>query len=141
MCHATNMVKIAIVFAVAMFLGCESKPPRFTGGDYPPVTKEQLTGSVLSLRTGRQKFDFSWTFEANSFVVEGPEIPPDLVAALLSPNAAVSRIEGTWEIRDETIYFYVETGEAESMSIREAFLPIFFTGVIRIQTSEAQYVF
>ena len=141
MYHATHRVKIAIVLSVAIFLGCESKPPRVTGGNYSPVTKEQLTGSDLALRTGRQKFDFSWTFETNRFVVEGPEIPPDLVATLLSPNAAVSRIEGPWEIRDEAIYFYVETGEAESMSIRESSLPIFSTGVIRIQTSEAQYVF
>ena len=73
-------------------------------------------------------------------MIEGASIPPDLVIALLGPDASPSRIDGTWQIRDGTIDFLVNLGRANDKQ-RKCSLPIYSTGVIRIETPEAQYVF
>ena len=132
---------LSLAGATAIVLvGCDAGKPSQTGGNYPPVTTAQLTRAEFSHRTGREDFDFDWTFQANIFVIAGSEIPPDLLAAMLGPDASAERIEGTWKIRDGRIHFVVKPGDAEH-SVRESSLPIYFTGVIRIETQDAQYVF
>jgi hypothetical protein len=136
--------RIAILipaFAAALILvGCDIGTRKKTGGNYSPVTAEHLARAKFSHRTGSQDFDFDWTFQAGTFVIEGAGIPPDLMSAMLGPDSSVERIEGTWQIRDGRIFFVVKAGDAEG-STRECSLPIYSTGVIRIETQDAQYVF
>ena len=94
----------------------------------------------FSHRTGAEDFDFTWTFEDDRFVIDGAEIPPDLIAAMLGPDVSTTRIEGTWRIHDEQIEFVVNDDQGNATA-RKCSLPIYFTGVIRIETPEAQYVF
>jgi hypothetical protein len=116
-----------------------TRAPAPIGGDYPAVTAERLAGSTSSQRTGQHDFDFTWSFAASSFVNEGIAIPTDLIAAMLGPDEKASSIEGTWEIRDGIIHFFVTTKDAEQA--RDCSMRIYSTGPIRIETSEAQYVF
>lgn len=109
------------------------------GGGYAPVTSQVLLDRTFSHRTGGEKFDFTWTFEGTRFVVDGDHIPPDLSVALLGTASEVNVIEGSWHIEDGQIEFAVDTGEHNEE--RKSALRIFNTGVVRIETAEAQYVF
>ncbi|MEY4568122.1 MAG: hypothetical protein RLY14_3092 [Planctomycetota bacterium] len=129
---------LSIALSVALLFGC-ARSPGPVGGNYPAVTPERLTGSTSSHRTGQHDFDFTWTFDATSFVIEGNAIPTDLIATMLGPDEQATKIEGTWEIQDEIIRFFVNTKSSEQA--RECSMPIYSTGPIRIETSEAQYVF
>ena len=133
-----SLLTITIGLALS---GCESaaEPPIQLGGNYAPVTAEQLRQTEFSHRTGAEEFSFDWTFERDTFLIEG-DVPPDLIAAMLGSNASASRIDGTWQIRNGTIDFLVNIGGADNKQ-HKCSLPIYFTGVIRIETPEAQYVF
>ncbi len=135
-------VKEMLICLMASFvlvaIGCEARQLPKTGGSYPPVTAENLLKSKFSHRTGQQKFDFDWTFHENGFAIDGVSIPPDLLELMLGPNSQLQKITGSWEIRDQTIHFVVEQPDGQS---RECSMPIFSSGVIRIQSPQAQYVF
>jgi hypothetical protein len=124
--------------AAITLVGCDAGKPIRIGGNYSPVTAEKLVRAEFSHRTGSEDFDFDWSFQPETFVITGDTIPPDLLTAMLGPEASGKRIEGTWKIRDGRIFFGVKTGEG---NVRECSLPIYSTGVIRIETQEAQYVF
>lgn len=111
------------------------------GDNYPPVEEADLIGKKCTNRTGQDDGAFKWSFEKDRFVLEGTDIPPDLLLVLLGDDATAEKIEGTWEVDDsENIHFFVETDQPKDQP-RESKLHIFFTGVIRIQTDDAQYVF
>lgn len=137
-----RLVSCLMIAGGVALCGCatQSTPPTQTGGNYPPVTPEQLRRAEFSHRTGGADISFSWSFDRDTFAIEGSDIPPDLATALLGPNTSASRIEGTWQIHDGTIEFLVTTGDADDVQ-RKCSLPIYFTGVIRIETPAAQYVF
>ena len=130
---------LVFLYVSAILFGCdyEHAPDPVTGSGYAPVTESELIKATYSHRTGRKKYEFTWVFESERFAIEGPEIPQDLALALLDSEEPVDHITGTWQIKDEIITFVTETdGELHECSLR-----VFFTGVIRIQTDAAQYVF
>lgn len=129
---------LPIALVVVLLFGC-NRSPIPVGGNYPAVTPQRLTGSTSSHRTGQHDFDFTWTFDATSFVIEGSALPTDLITAMLGPDDKATKIEGTWEIRDGIIHFFVNTKDAKPGS--NCSMRIYSTGPIRIETSEAQYVF
>ena len=129
---------LPITLGVVLLLGCDRSPAP-VGGSYPAVTPERLTGSTSSQRTGQHDFEFTWTFDATSFVIEGNAIPSDLITAMLGPDVKATKIEGAWEIRDGIIHFVVDTEDTEPA--RECSMRIYSTGPIRIESSAAQYVF
>ena len=110
------------------------------GGNYPPVTDSHFKKAKFSHRTGRTKFVFDWKIDDNKFVIEGKNIPQDLIDVLLGKDKSASKIEGTWSIKNEKIHFVVHLDETGKKT-RNSKLPIYFTGVIRIETKSAQYVF
>jgi hypothetical protein len=130
-----------LVFIAFSTMGCESPiaMQTSTGGGYAPVTYQQLVGKTCTNRTGREDGNFTWVFKEDRFVIEGDNLPVDLVETMLGPGATADRIEGVWEIQDGAIYFVVPNDATAPP--RRSSLPIFFTGVIRIQSPEAQYVF
>lgn len=111
------------------------------GGNYPPVVAGDLIGKQSSHRTGRVKFKFVWKFEENTFEIEGESIPEDLQEELLGRKMDVEKIEGTWELKDETIHFEVKRLDGMAVEMPKRTLKTFNTGVTRIQTKAAQYVF
>ena len=110
------------------------------GGNYPPVTAEQLLRSKFSHRTGATRFDFNWTFTVDSFIIEGDGIPHDLIISMWGEDKPIVRIEGTWQISNSSIDFVLPSRDTQAEP-RKCSLPIFSTGVIRIATPESQYVF
>lgn len=110
------------------------------GGNYPPVTETQFKKADFSHRTGRAKFEFDWKIDGNKFVIEGKNIPQDLIDVLLGKDKSATKIEGTWSIKNEKIHFVAHLDETGKKT-RNSKLPIYFTGVIRIETKSAQYVF
>lgn len=131
------VLMVALGFTVA---GCAAKIQPPVGGNYAPVTAEQLRRAKFSHRTGREKFDFDWSFEGDTFLIQGNEIPTDLTDVMLEPGITAQRIEGVWHIRDGTIEFTTSIDGSNEKG-RTCSLPIYFTGVIRIETPAAQYVF
>lgn len=129
---------LPIALGVVLLIGCDRSPVPL-GSNYPAVTPERLNGSTSSHRTGQHDFEFTWTFNATSFVIEGRAIPTDLIAAMLGPDEKATKIEGAWEIRDGIIHFVVDTEDTEPA--RECSMRIYSTGPIRIESLEAQYVF
>ena len=122
--------------------GCT--PPSGTraspGTGYGAVTAEQLRRTPFSHRTGGEDFDFDWSFDGDTFVIEGQQIPADLTNALLGPGVTAPRIEGRWEISNETIVLTPKL-DGGKQDAKPCSFPIYFTGVIRIETEAAQYVF
>jgi hypothetical protein len=129
---------LPITFGVALLIGCDRSAVS-VGGGYPAVTPARLAGLTSSFRTGQHDFKFSWTFDTTSFVIEGSNIPPDLIVAMLGPGMTTAKIEGAWEIRDGVIHFFVD--KEDSNSANECAMRIYCTGPIRIETPDAQYVF
>ncbi len=125
-----------------LFAGCDASMThrRETGAHYPPVTAEQLAGKSTVYRKDRDDASFTWVFEADRFLIEGDNIPADLVVAMLGPDGKTQRIEGNWNIVDGNIYLEVKTDQPEG-SARQCSFAIYSTGVIRIDTGAAQYVF
>lgn len=141
MCKSRALFIVCAVQIGMVIVGCGSvsEPPVEVGGNYPPVTEKQLRQTEFSHRTGGEDFEFTWSFEDDRFVIKGNEIPTDLITAILGPDASATRIEGTWHIHNSTIDFTLD--DDDSGTARKCSLPIYFTGVIRIETPKAQYVF
>ena len=109
------------------------------GGNYNPVSSADLIGCSSSQRTGGIKHNFKWTFAANTFSLVGDNIPQDLVVALTGNKTQTTGIEGTWEIKGEKIHLSpTSDNDKDPQSVA---LPIRNTGVIRVITPDAQYVF
>lgn len=123
-----------------LLAGCGRTPPPPPGSGYSPVTGENLLASPFSHRTGQERFEFTWIFEPGRFVIEGERIPPDLTDALLGAGQVATRVEGKWSIHNGLIQLRVPATDL-SAGERGVEWPIFSTGVIRIQTPDAQYVF
>jgi hypothetical protein len=137
----------ALVITGCLSNGCNRTPETVTvpqqaiqtGGNYAPVKSADLIGSSSSQRTGGEPHDFIWSFADGTFVITGKKIPTDLVLALLGDVAKVKRIQGKWKITGQNLQLVVDTGnEAET---KETSMPIMNTGVIRVTTPAAQYVF
>lgn len=114
-----------------------------TGSGYPPIGKEMLIGAEYSHRTGREDWKLTWTFSETEFVIkaDGDSLPPDLVESITGTRQAAKQVNGTWDLVDESLLISdVKTNE-ETEVAGERSARIFPTGVIRIQTSDAQYVF
>ena len=138
--HLNSFGFLVLAMAVAASLSaCDYRSKTPTGGSYPPVTAEKLLSATFSHRTGQDHFQFRWKFDADQFVIEGEQIPPDLTDALLGPNQTAKKISGKWKIQNDRIYFEVPAGEDQPPI--QCDMSIFSSGVIRIQSSDAQYVF
>lgn len=127
---------------VAFQAGCDAPVP--VGGGYSPVTAAEIAGMSTSHRTGMHQFEFNWAFDANRFLLEGDNLPDDLVVELLGltysdeSGSKVNRVEGTWVLLNEQELRLTTTSPTQTEGIK---LRIFRTGPIRIQTGKAQYVF
>ena len=131
---------LSIVVAIVSLPGCgQAIVP--TGGNYPPVTTPQLAGKQMTHRTGQQATNFTWVFGEHEFVIEGDDIPTDLAEVMLGPGLSSNRIEGTWTIQPTEMIRFETTSGQPAGAVRSTELPIFFTGVIRIQSDDAQYCF
>lgn len=128
---------------LVMQVGCFQNRTGNLGGNYPAVTAADVDGIESTHRTGMHNFDFRWTFTSDQFLIEGPDIPTDLIIDLVGKpqgeeyESEITQINGAWHLFDDNICLSIGDGEEE----REVKLPIFFTGPLRIQSSEAQYVF
>ena len=145
MFHSISIACLSLVlgFTFVANAGCndgDNSTFQEVGGSYPPVTAKQLLKAKYSHRTGKEKYDFNWVFKGDNFVIEGKKIPQDLLDVLLGEGKTATKVEGTWSISDEKIHFAVKTIDEEAKT-RNSKLPIYFTGVIRIESKEAQYVF
>ena len=145
MIHSFTFALLAVCFCVSWSAGVNCSDTDLfafqeVGGNYPPVTAKQLLKAKYSHRTGTAKYDFDWKFKQDQFLIEGKAIPQDLLDLFLGEGKTATRIAGTWSISDGMIRFVVKTGAKEANK-RKCKLPIYFTGVIRIETKKAQYVF
>lgn len=134
-----TLLSIGII-SLVIGSGCE---PSFvpTGENYPPVATQHLIGKQMTHRTGRQFTNFTWVFDEDTFMIEGPDIPQDLSDMVLGPGLRTNCIKGTWSIQPtEMIRFETTSGQPPG-AVRSTELPISFTGVIRIRTADAQYCF
>ena len=120
--------------------GLQKDAPNGSPESYGSVTGEQLSGTRCSYVPEHHDFDFVWSFGSDTFLVKGDEIAPDLLETLLGPGATAKRIEGTWSIDHGKIELVVESGD-KNQKARKPKLPIYSTGVIRIETAQRQYVF
>ena len=100
------------------------------------VAPSSLTGKTSSHRTGQHDFQFSWKFDATNFEISGDSIPTDLLKDL-GYGDQVGKITGQWKIENSIIHLTTDVnGETTDCEMK-----IFATGPIRIQSSDAQYVF
>ena len=134
-------LRLAAAMAVICIAACS--PPIPTGGDYPPVSKEMLIGAEYSHRTGREDWKLTWTFSDTEFVIkaDGESLPPDLVESVTGMQEQAKQLKGTWDLAGEKLLVSDVKIDEETVVAGERSARIFPTGVIRIQTSEAQYVF
>ena len=136
-----------LIFVIALgSIGCDNnevtdEPPMGSPDSYGPVTAEHLTGTTCSYVPEHHEFDFVWSFKSDGFLVEGKKISPDLLEALLGPDAKAEQIKGAWTIDDGKIELVVKTDGDKEAKARTSKLPIYSTGVIRIETPKRQYVF
>ncbi|MAI33337.1 MAG: hypothetical protein CMM07_16905 [Rhodopirellula sp.] len=138
---------LALVTTVCGASGCNQPTPNpnppqrsiQTGGNYGPPTSAQLAGSSSSHRTGGEKYNFQWSFATSTFSLEGEDIPADLISAILGNNTQTTSIKGKWEINGKMLRLSTES--YDDTGPRSVSLPIMNTGVIRVTTPEAQYVF
>ena len=134
-------LRFAAVMTVLSIVACSQPIP--TGGGYPPVSKEMLIGAEYSHRTGREDYKLTWTFSETKFAITSTDdtLPPDLVEAFTGMQRQAMQITGTWDLHDETLLISNIKIDDETEVVGERSVRIFFTGVIRVQTSGAQYVF
>lgn len=135
---------VLVAASVGLLFGCtreSAAPPIQVGRDYPAVTPERLAGLTSSQRTGKHHFEFTWSFDATSFVIEGPAIPTDLIFNMSGSDMELTKIEGEWDIQGDIINLFVNSGVEDSEPARKCSMRIYSTGPVRIENSEAQYVF
>ena len=138
---------LALIMTMSWVSGCEKVIPSPNpqqgaiqlGGNYPRISSKDFAGTNSSQRTGKDEYNFTWSVATSTFLIEGDDIPEDLVTALLGDTTQTTRIEGKWEIKGETLHLSIDSGNDESP--RAIALPIVNTGVIRVITPDAQYVF
>lgn len=102
-----------------------------------PVSAKTLAGMTSSQRTGPQEYQFTWSFDAEKFKITGAKIPADLYKDILGGKSDTTEIVGSWEIRRGNLFLRVGKGDKAI----ECKMKIFNTGVVRIESSQAQYVF
>ena len=115
--------------------GCEAR--QATGQGYSAVVATDLEGRSSSHRTGLHNFDYCWSFDGDEFLIEGPSIPEDLILEIVGESDVDDKIQGSWQIDADWITLTVDDADGRHISR----FKIFNTGVIRIQTKDAQYVF
>ena len=130
-----------LIFALTL-VGCADPNDTFTevGGSYPPVTEAELIGKQSGARSGPEDFDFNWAFEEGTFSLEGKNIPPDLLQAFNEGRPAL-KIKGSWSLTGDKLTFSEIVVDGGKPNDAEVTLACYFTGVIRIETDDAQYVF
>ena len=108
-----------------------------------PVSKEMLTDAEYSHRTGGEGWDLTWTFSETDFVITATDgfLPPDLVESVSGKQQEAKQLNGTWNLQGESLLISNVKIDGETEVSGERSTRIFPTGVIRIQTSDAQYVF
>lgn len=136
--HALSFTTVVLGVCIS---ACSPRVP--TGSGYPPVSKEMLIGTTYSHRTGREDWNLTWTFSETEFVIKavGESLPPDLVEAIAGTQQAAKQLNGTWDLLDESLLISKVKIDEETEVAGERSTRIFFTGVIRVQTLGAQYVF
>ncbi len=129
-------------------LGCGAgKSSCTTGGNYPPVTNQKLSGATYNHRTGQDEPAMDWQFTDGQMklVTKEEALPTELVDAILGEDSAVKprtvkQITASWSIKGETLTMdeirYDDNRFDGSRTLR-----IFNTGVIRIEAGGDQYVF
>lgn len=138
---------VPLLIGTLCLLGCDNSQPeeiRETGGDYPPVTRDMLSGAVFTGRTGndRQYDGLQWTFQDETFRITAGEngLPPRLMSRLLPDPMTANEITGKWSVADEVITVtHVEAG-GKPVDQPPRTLPTMFTGVLRISAG-GQYKF
>lgn len=135
-----SLLAVLPLMVLALLGGCRDRP-RTVGTGYPDVTYDMLVGRTSSQRTGRESPRFVWEFMADEFRLTGEEIPLELRRDLTGGEQAVREIRGRWRIQQGQIELSGLEVDGQSLGPRKVTYKIFHTGVIRIQTDEAQYVF
>ena len=131
----------AISFLTLCFSGCGESITTQTArnsqiGGESLVTPSSLAGKTSSHRTGQHDFQFSWKFDATKFEISGDSIPNDLLKDF-GYGDQVGKIAGQWKIENRFIHLTTDVnGETTNCEMK-----IFSTGPIRIQSSDAQYLF
>ena len=131
----THYFILASFLIVFLIQGC-NRTTSNSLGTYPTVQANDLVGRSTSQRTGQHDYNFLWSFDSESFKIDGTSIPKDLIQDLAIDDTA-STISGTWELEDDTIILTTRNNGKSS----ETKMKIFATGPIRIQSTGAQYVF
>jgi hypothetical protein len=136
--HAFRLTAVATVLSIT---ACS--PPLPTCSGYPPISKEMLIDAEYSHRTGGEDWELTWTFSETEFVITATDdfLPPDLVETVTGNQQQTKQLNGTWDLQDEVLLISNVMIDNETEVIGERSARIFPTGVIRIQTSGAQYVF
>ena len=132
---------VTSVMVICMAACSPPGPP--AGSGYRPISKSMLIGAEYSHRTSREDWNLTWTFSETEFVITATKgsLPPDLVEAITGMQQNAKHITATWGLHDETLLISnVKIGD-ETEVAGERTVRIFFTGVIRVQTTGAQYVF
>ncbi len=136
-----HALRLTAVVTVLSFTACS--PPIPTGSGYPPVIKEMLIDAEYSHRTGGEDWELTWSFSETEFVITATDdfLPPDLVETVTGNQQQAKQLNGTWDLQDEVLLISNVMIDNETEVVGERSARIFPTGVIRIQTSDAQYVF
>ena len=136
-----QVLRLTAAMVVTCIAACS--PPTPTGSGYPPVSKKMLIGAEYNHRTGREDWELTWTFSESGFVItaDGDSLPPDLVESVTGKQQLAKQLNGTWDLQDEALLISNVKIDDEADVAGKRSTRIFPTGVIRIQTSDAQYVF
>jgi hypothetical protein len=126
-----------------VLVACAPQMPAVTpGSGYRDVSKAMLIGSQYSHRTGRAAPQLTWTFSESEFeIVSDSDLPPDLVEATTGSPRQASRLTGKWDLQGESLLISNVQVDGVTDVPGERIVRVFFTGVIRVQTLAAQYVF
>ena len=146
----SRTARIAFV-AVAFVARSCSKPapnppsppaPVQLGGDYGPVSAEQLRGRHSVFATGTSGAKFVWEFTGDRFKVTGDAgpIPDDAIVTFLGERQPAEVIEGRWALADRVLTLTGITADGKG-GYKDVTLRPFRTPVVRVDLAGTQYVF
>ena len=136
----TKPTIIVAILAVA-FMASSCSRPVAPGGDYGPVTAEQLRGKHSVFATGTSGAKFIWEFAAGRFKVsgDGGPIPEDALFAVLGNRQVVKVIDGRWTLDDQGLTLIGIRADGKD-GYKNVILRPFRTPVVRVDLNGTQYV-
>ena len=140
--QVTRMSLFVVALVVASCSGPATPPPIQIGGDYGPVTAEQLQGKHSCFATGTSGAKFAWDFDGDRFKItgDGAAIPEDALLTFLGRRQASEVIEGRWRLVDRTLILTEITADGKG-DFKDVTLHPFRTPVVRVDLAGTQYVF